>query len=379
MTTIYNVRLYDPFGALLATIGNYADGPGGGALEYVLNASPGGMGMLQLTVPGTFDASLFFRDGRLIPFRSIAGSPPAMDNNACYLVERLDFPLGYTRVTARSVKSLTERRIVAYAAGSSYASKTATAADNQIKTIWKENAGASISAADRDGAETQADISAYVTTQANLGQGASIAKAFSRRNTADVFREFSEASQTAGTYLTYDIIAPGESTLELRTYAGQRGVDHSATSASPVILSVGRGNLANPVLTRDYSQECTFAIAGGTDTGTARRIATQSDSARMGQSPFGRIERFFDMANVSDTTQLQDDADAGVRNGRPVVFMVGDLIETPATTRGIHFDLGDIVIVEDPQTQQRFDARIDVIRIAVAGGGQRSMIGLRSL
>lgn len=345
----------------------------------MLNASPAGVGTLQLTVPGSFNADLFMRDGRIIPFRAIAGRPPAMDNGACYLIERLDFPLGYIQVTARATKSLADRRIVAYDAGSSYASKAAAAADDQIKTVWKENAGASIVAADRDGVETQADISAYVTTQANLSQGQSIAKAFSRRVVSDVARELCEASQTAGTYLTYDILATSETTLELQTFAVARGVDHGSTSSSPVILSVGRGNLANPVLTRDYSQECTFAIAGGTGTQTDRQIATQLDLVRMGASPFGRIERFFDMANVSDAAQLQDDADAGVRNGRPLIYMVGDLIETPATTRGLHFDLGDIVVMEDPRTRQRFDARIDMLRVAVAMGGQRSMIGLRSL
>jgi len=377
--TTYFCRLYDPFGAQLATIQNFTSGPGGGALEYVLNASPAGMGTLQLTVPSTFNANLFFRDGRLIPYRVFPGQPPIMDNGACYLIDRLDFPYGYTQVTARSVKSLMERRIIAYPAGSTYASKTAAAADDRIKTIWGENAGASISAANRDGAETQADISAYVTTQANVSAGASVAKSFARRNMADVAREYCEASQTAGTYLTYDIIAPTPNTLDLRTYATQRGVDHSATSGYPVILSVGRGNLANPVLTRDYSQECTFAIAAGTGEGTQRLVQTTADTIRMAQSPFGRIERFFDMSNVSDTTSLQDDADAGVRNGRPLIYMVGDLIETAATTRGLHFDLGDIVTVEDPRTLQRFDARIDVIRVAVAQGGQRSMIGLRSL
>ena len=49
------------------------------------------------------------------------------------------------------------------------------------------------------GVETQADISAYVTTQANLSAGASIAKAAARRRLLAVAQELSEASTTAGT------------------------------------------------------------------------------------------------------------------------------------------------------------------------------------
>jgi hypothetical protein len=271
-----------------------------------------------------------------------------------------------------------DRRIIAYAAGSSYASKSATYADNLIKTFWKENAGASISAADRDGVETQADISAYVTTQADLSLGASIAKAAARRSLLETAKELAEASATGGTYLTFEIIAPTESTLELRTYATQRGVDHRSSSAQPVILSEQRGNLENAELTIDYHGEMTFAIAGGQGEQSNRLIATTMDTARAGVSPFGRIERLIDMSNISDATSLQDEADAAVRNGRPVTVFTGDLIETPALTRGIHFDLGDMLTAEYPRSRQQFDVRLDVIRERISKDGKQTQIGLRS-
>lgn len=370
----YEVRIADSYGVNLTTITNFTD-DGGAALEYVLNV--GQIGVLTLAVPLSINPDFFKKDGRVSVWRAVAGRQPKMDGDAVYLIRKIEYGINTTRITAYHVNTLLARRIIAYAAGTSYTSKTAAAADNQIKTIVSENFGGGISAANRDGAETQADISAYLSIQANLGLGASIAKACTRRRVADVIRELCEASTTAGTYLAAEIVAPTETTLELRTYTGQRGVDHRASSGSPVIVSVERGNLENPQLTVDWTDEITFAIAGGQGEGANRLIATASDSTRMGESAFGRIEDFLDMANVADATALQDDADAAVRNGRARITFSGDLIDTPAATRGIHYDVGDIVTGEF--RKQQYDVRLDVIHTSVARGKVTQRVQLRSV
>lgn len=374
MSTIYQLRLADPFGQHLATISQFIDDGYGAALDYTL--SVGQVGALSFAVPASFDASLFLKDGRIGVWRSINGRPPVLDGEAIWLIQRFEYTTDYTRITALHANHLLNRRIAAYSAGSSYVSKSATAADNLIKTIVAENFGASIASADRDGAETQADVSSYLTIQANTSLGASIAKAFARRKVGEVVQELCEASTTAGTYLAAEIVAPTESTLELRTYA-LRGVDHRATSGQPVILSPQRGNLENARLIVDHTNEATFTIAGGQGEGVNRKIQTASDTARMGQSPFGRAEDFVDMSNVSDLAQLQDEADAALRNGRPRITLTGDLVETPGTTRGIHFDLGDLVTVEFRGKQ--YDCRLDVVKETVSRGGRRSQVQLRSV
>lgn len=373
MAVFTTFRLADPLGNHLIEIANYA------SYSYVLNCAPGNVGVLELELPRSFNTALLLRDGRIGPWRAINGRAPYNDNNAQYLIGDVRYTSRATHVRAYHATSLCSRRIVAYAAGSSYASKAATFADNLIKTIWAENAGASISSADRDGVETQADISSYVSTQANLSQGASVAKAFARRNMLAVFQELCEASTTAGTYLTFEIVAPTESTLELRTYATQRGVDRRASSGSPVILREQAGVLENAELDIDYTNEKTFVVAGGQGEGADRLIATALDTTRMGLSPFGRIETFADMSNVADSASLQDDADSGLRNGRPVITFAGDLIETPALTRGIHFDLGDMLTAEDPQTHQQYDVRLDVITETMSAQGKKTEIKLRSV
>lgn len=344
--------------------------------NYVLNCAPGNVGVLEMELKRGFNTALLMRDGRIGPWRSINGRPPHNDNGAQFTIETLRYRSTYTQIRAWHMTGQLDRRIVAYPAGSSYSQKAAAPADDQLKAFWSENAGSGIVSADRDGVETQADISAYVATQANLSAGASIAKAAARRKLLAVAQELCEASTTAGIYMTFEIIAPTESTLELRTYTTQRGVDRRAGSGSPVILREQAGVLENAQLEIDWHNEKTFVIAGGQGEGTQRLIATALDTVRMGVSPFGRVEDFADMSNVADSTSLQDDADAGLRNARPLVSFSGDLIETPALTRGIHFDLGDMLTAEDPQTRQQYDVRLDRISESSSGPAQ---IALRSV
>jgi hypothetical protein len=349
---------------------------GGSALGYTLNV--GNVGALRLTLPATFDDSLLLLDGRIGVWRSINGRPPTLDGETVFFIRTWEYTEETTTVTAYSANHLRLRRIIDYFAGTSYSSKTTpTAAGNLIKSFVSENMLAGIVAADRQGAETQADISAYVTNQANLGDGALLAMQCAWRNLDTVIREVCDASTYAGTYMAADIVAPTETTLQLRTYATVRGVDHRASSPQPVILSPETGSLANCRLIVDRSDEVTFAIAGGADKGTSRLVATASDPIRMAESPFNRIEQFGDYTNISDAAALQDIADAMVRAGRPRIEFAADIVETDGATRGIHYDYGDMLT--GAFRNKQYDSRLDVIEAAVGGGGQYSRAKIRSL
>lgn len=379
MSTFYTAHIMDPFGLRLDSIANFvaSDSSGTAALDYALNV--GRAGVLALTVPGWYDDTKFRLDGRVGIERAINGRAPYLDGEAVFLIRTWIFDESANTITimAYHANCLKSRRIIDYVAGSSYSSKAATAAANLMRTFWLENFGASISAADRQGVETQADISAYVATQPASGLGASVGKAAAWRNFADVDQEIGQASTTAGTYLVSEIVAPTESTLEYRTYTGQRGEDHRAGTAQPVIFSVERGNLENARLIIDHSQEVTMAIAGGMGTGTGRLIATAVDTARMAASPLNRIEQFVDMGNTNDATQLQDEADATLWNGRPQTVIEGTLIETPGCTRDIHYGLGDLATARVMGRQ--VDVRLDTLHIRVSSEGQRTEARFRGV
>lgn len=363
----YSIRIADPFGLPLIEVATYL------SLEYVL--SVGGIGVLQLTVPATFDDRLCRLDGRMGVWRSINGRPPTLDGLAIFLIRTWRYTRDTIQITAYHANSLLQRRIIAYYAGTAYSKKAATAAGDQIKTFARENLGSSIVGADRIGVETQADLSSLLTIQANTGEGASVAAQDAWKNLYDLVKTIADATTQNGTYLTAEIVAPTESTLELRTYAGMRGIDHRASSAQPVILSEARGTLTNCELTIDRTQEVTMAICAGSGEGTSRITATSMDTARMGDSPCNRIEVFGDYTNISDQATLQAKADALVWAGRPRIDFTADIVETPGATRGIHYDLGDLVTAEFRGTH--YDCRLDIISVSVRDGSQETKAQVR--
>lgn len=388
MSVMTTFRLADPFGVPLTEIANYAKA------DWVQNCAPGGVGVLELTLPLSFNTNFLLEDGRIGVWRAINGRPPYLDNNAIYQIRYLNYGPNDIVVRAYHANRLLERRIISYDAGSSFADKAAAPADDQIKAFVNENMLTGISGADRDGVQTYADVSAYLTKQVNLGLAPNIAKAAARRVLMDVAVDLANASNTAGTYLTFAIVAPTEGTLELRTYANLYGVDRRVGTANPVILSRLRGNLTNDHFIIDYTAAKTFVVAGGQGTQTERLIGTAFDSARAGNSPFGRNELFRDGSNVSTQAAVDDEADSGLRAARPVVYVTGNLIETPALTRGIDFDLGDMLTAEDPTSGAQLDVRLDIVHETIDSSGQpeqgfaltahqvqprRVLVGLRSV
>ncbi len=384
MSVFTTLRFGDPFGVPLvecATYGTPADeGQATVPLDVTFNCSPGGIGVLETTLPLSFNTSFLQEDTRIGIWRAINGRAPYLDNGAIFQIRYIDYGPTATFVRAYHATNLIDRRIIAYPAGSTYTTKGPDFADDLIKEFVNQNMLAGIVGADRDGVETYADVSAYLSKQADLSQGASISKSGARRSLLDVCTDLAQASTTAGIYLTFEVYAITETSLELRTYANQRGVNRAVGNAAgnaPIILSQLRGNLTNAHLVVDYTQAANFIVAGGQGEETERLIGTSFDSVRAAASPFGRKERFRDASNVASQAAVDDEADSQLRASRPLILFTGELVETPALTRGIDFDLGDIVTAE--QAPQQYDVRLDVIRETITSGGRRVSCGLRSV
>src|SRR4030095_10760821 len=131
---------------------------------------------------------------------------------------------------------------------------------------------------------TQADISAYVTTQANATAAPIVRLTFAWENVGDLIRTLCDASVLNGTYLTTEIVAPTENTLEIRTFTGQRGEDRRASNLGSLLFTEDRGNLANALLTVDRTEEITFAYAVGADGVYRRANEFALDTTRMAES-----------------------------------------------------------------------------------------------
>lgn len=355
------VRISNPIGQRLVTIAS------GFVLDYILNCAPGAIGVLELTVSPIIDPGFLFPDGWVQVLRSIDGGIPYVDNNAVYLIETFKYSSKSTFIRAFHINTIVARRHVLYPSGSTFANKSPTFSDDLVKAYWRENAGSLIGVS-REGTQTQANLSSYITTDPDQSLGATVGMQAANDPLNDVLTRICDASNTAGKYLTYEIVCFGERSLFFRTYVTSRGVDRRYGTANPVILEELRGNLENAEYQIDYHNHITAAVALGPAQGTDRLIASTIDTVGIGLGPFHRIESIVNLSNTPSTAILQDNADAIIRNSRPQVSVTGKLIDTNGCTRGIHYDLGDMLSVKS-FTGAVIDVRLDLVHEHVDASG----------
>jgi hypothetical protein len=324
------------------------------------------VGKLVLTMPGAFDPRLVPIDGRIFVYRQPTGGASALLGEQAWLVRRVQRTLDAQgrRVVvlhAYAALELLRRRVVAYNATTSYTEKTA-AADNMIKAIARENLGSLAT-------DTARSWASLLTVAADTGAAPSVTLGFARQNVLTTVQKVCQASAQNGTRLYVDIVAPTDTTLELRTYTARRGTDHGSTSAAPTVFAPEFGNLIDPSIDDDYSEEITYVYAGGQGQEDQRIVATATDATRAGRSPFGRREGFRDARQVANNpiaAQLEDEAAAALEAGRPRRRFTATLLDTPGTTFGIHWGWGDTITARWEDASG--DYRIEAVRLGVAGG-----------
>ena len=127
--------------------------------------------------------------------------------------------------------------------------------------------------------------------------------------------------------------------FEFRTWIDQPGRDLTATAQ----FSQDAGNLKDPSLDWDYSEEITATYAGGRGEREERNIQQAYDSSRAGASIYNRRERF-----VQATDQVDDDgvlaaAESALWSGRPLLRFTGDALDTSDLVFQKNWDQGDRV------------------------------------
>lgn len=358
---MYSCYLSDPYGQRLGDASSFVE------LSY--SRVTNGVSTAVLTLPGTFNTDLIVApDGRLEIWRRLdyTTAREYLETETTWLIKKWDQVLdasGNTQIVIEADCPLCilrePGRIVNYADGSAQAVKAATFADDQIKAFARENIGSSATAA--------RDLSTYISIAANQSQASSVGKSAAWRDLLVTCQELANASTQAGVYLAFDIVAPTQNTLELRTYTKQRGVDHRFPGGmGAVLISPDMGNLGEARFSQDWRDEVTSAIAAGNGaTGSTRPTATAQDATRIAASPFGLREMFVNATNTA--INLAGEAQQAVRNGRMRQIFSGKLIDTPDTRYGAEWGWGDYVTAQ--VFGQTIDCRIDAISVSVTGGG----------
>lgn len=368
MASTYAIWLYTPTGAAIQLFSSFT--------SLQMTRTVNGNGSLSLVVPGTTSASYIQQDSMIEVMRT----PPGGINAQRVFGTRF-FVTAFTRyyqgaalmyaIDAVPAVQLIGRRIVAYASGTSQASKTGFA-DDLIKAIVRENFGSSATAV--------RDISAYMSVAANLGAGASVSKSFAWQRVESTIQALTDASAAATPSVSvfYDVVYDDTAAkFSFVTYTGQLGRDRGSTSAAPMYFSIGNRNITNPSIVADYTDEVNSAYAGGQGTGSDRLITTTTDSARAAASPYNLRETFVDARSYSTTTGLADEGNEALYSARPLTVFSGDILTGTGSEFQTAWDYGDKVAASF--LNATFDCWVKTVSVSVAGGNETVSAKLRGI
>ena len=263
-------------------------------------------------------------------------------------------------IMAKDANWLLSTRIVAYAAGSAQAEMTYEA-DQMMRAIFVDNFRGDAIAARR---LLDVDFGAL------LENGESLTKGFSRRNVLKVMQEICEAGTEAGTRTYFDVVRVGTAKFEFRTYTGQRGVDHGASSNDIRLVGAQYQNFDDIVLGFYYSEEENYIYAGGQGQESEREVVEVSDSVRIANGyPFNRCEGWADARQCETTACITSEGNAKLGEKKPRMVLTGQLIETEGMQYNVHYKFGDVVSAE--AFGYKLDCHIRSIKVTVDGNIDR--------
>ena len=281
----------------------------------------------------------------------------------------------YIRCGGPDQIGLLNRRIVANAAGTVYTQKT-DYADDMMKAIVDEQY---ISTANRVGdiyyTRSSAISADHFEVAPDESKGKELTKEFAWRRVYDVLKELAEASawptssgdDSFPIYFENVYVAPAK--FVFRTYANQLGIDRTATAGiAPIIFSKEAGNLANPSLRWEYTDEVNLCYGGGQGQGAARMIDPENDPPRHNLTVWNYQESFKDARECEVILCVAQAARVEMQSKRPFVEFNGDLLDTPKTRFGVDWDFGDKVTIRYQGFS--FDGLVESFKLAVDEDGR---------
>lgn len=368
-TTVY---LLTPEGERVLAFGG---GQGAGesdfvSLSYASTVNAAGAAILNLRsgqIPAAYRVG---PDWQLEITRSVdPATPERLEGQTRWFVRKLtrQVSAGALTLGAASALCLLDTRDVAYAAGSSQASKSG-ASDDLIKAIARENLGSSATDTAR---RLRSDLFAVA---ADVGLGPSAAKAFSRKNVLQVVQEICAAAAQQGVALFVDVVWNG-ACLELQTFLGQRGADRSLASPAPLTLEAD--SLGDINIEEDYTDEATAVYAAGQGLESDRDIQLATSDGQIARSPWARREVTLGATQVAkdNAAALLAEARRGLWERRARTRFSATITPTPQLRYGIEWDWGDRATAS--VAGQVWPVRIDTRQVTIAGGLETITAALR--
>ncbi len=365
MNTIFTeIYLYSPTHEQLTVIPEGAFS----SLTYGLKDSE--PGVLELVLPLGFNLDFLKIDGQLEVYVIFGGSPK-LEGDTAWFIRRVVVYGDSIQVIAYSACSILGRRIVAYRAGSSYTEKTGIPWDNLMKEFVRENFGPLASDTDRD-------LSPWLTIPDNINYGLTYHKAAAWRNVLTVLQEIVDDVRSTGIQCSIDVVRSGSTSFEFRVFIGPRGVDHSAASGSPIVISKASRTLAEDIVDENWELESNFIYATGQGVEAERTVVTDFDLARMTISPFNRQEYNRPAKHGKTSDLVAAEASSALEELRPVRIFSGTIVQTEGCMYNLHWNWGDIVTAESGG--RSYDCYVESVVVTINKNGTRKVEGnLRSI
>lgn len=207
-----------------------------------------------------------------------------------------------------------------------------------------------------------------LTVPGVLGVADAIGLRLAYDNLYEVFRENARQAD-----ISFQISRTSGIAMELNI--GYLSADRTQTTNYPnagfVLLNPQRGNLTDPVLTRDRMNEATFVYMRGKGQGSSRYLLTYFDTDAIAASPFNRIEITSDARNTEkgDSQSIFTEAVNALQERKQVITFG---FEPSGTESGNvyrqNWDVGDKISVA--WGDESADVRITGIEINLTASGE---------
>jgi len=350
-----------------------ADNKGKTLLTQIISLScvkdTGKIGYISITLPVTFDTNLIKPDNMIQLWRAPTGGRLTL--YGVYFIRKWVYTTKKSRqfitIEGPDANDLLRRRIVAGYNGTTIVQKT-DFGDDMMKEIVTEAIADGVSPAPSAGTRVWTDLTVQGDTSS--GPTLSIDAAWEQlliSGGGGVIGNIAQASREAGTEVFFNVdvnvVTSTSISFIFTTKTGQPGQDLTSLG---VLFDQQRGNLENPQLTYDYTEEVNYVYAGGAGSETLQKVQQVSDSARYNASYWGRCEGFVDAGDQQAANAVQEVGRTALEEGRPNRRFVTGITDTKGTRFEVDWNFGDKI-----RTRYRgieFDAIIRAVVLELKNG-----------
>jgi len=209
---------------------------------------------------------------------------------------------------------------------------------------------------------------------ADIGQDTSPDYPFRReigqQNVLDVLSDVAKATRL-DFWLAFDGIDPA-GYPKFVFHAGRRGTDrskHSHPAGPYVYLTPSSGNLVEPQLTLDSTEEANAVYVLGKGANGNRLVYRAERISAVVESPFNRVERAVESSEADTLDELLAAASTALAEGAPqVTFSFVPLVTAAGAIYQLDWRLGDVVTVG--AYGYEMDARVTAVTVTLTGAGE---------